>query len=556
MLLRYESISPTYNRRETPSCRRCRQFGVACEGYGVRLSWVPVATGDPANCDNGDNDLLQPPPRGTRSAVSLQSICPPPLTSLQLDTTLESIDEWRPGEVPELETGAFCVFSTRSMATRASTDPPRVGPTMYADEVSSAADYPESDDTVHSTVPTSIPHDRGVTQGPSRHLDALAMPAQQNRLIHHWITFTSRKIVLIDEPHNPCRTMMLPMALQGLVAHIDASNADIAIFHAICAAAAYNLYELSGRTHEEDHVLALHHDDAAVHHLRHNLSRVAAVQDQSFAMAIMACIAVEAVSGTTQRWRTHVLGGLAYLTKLQDQGVDDVTLSPFRQHMVKMAILCGFEVPDHLKEFLFDESGASDGLEFTFPYYGVSRRFLRAHDHINGLLARNSSGTILEADKELDSFELQMYLDFPSHDLRSTQRDPKHASVIQHTSRVFYYAGLVFFKKAVREAPLDTVQELVELGIQEFEALESLGSLGCIMLWPALVLGAECNSLSLQGRMQGWFQAQHRLGFRNLIILEELVAKIWFARRNPAAAPEESDWRHVIAQAQYDVFRL
>jgi hypothetical protein len=442
------------------------------------------------------------------------------------------------------------------MIARAHTDTPTVGPTMYADEVISAVDYPESDETIHSRVPTPISHNGGVTQAPSRHLDVLAMPAKQNRLIHHWITFTSRKIVLIDEPHNPCRTMMLPMALKGLVAHIEASNADVAIFHAICAAAAYNLYELSGRINEEDHVLALHHDDAAVHHLRHNLSRVDAVHDQSFAMAIMACIAVEAVSGTTQRWRTHVSGGLAYLTKLQDQGADGVALSPFQQHMVKMAILCGFEVPDHLKQFLFDESGASDGLEHTFPYYGVSRRFLRAHDHINGLLARSSPCTNLEVGKELDSFELQIYLDFPSLDLRSTQKDPKHASVIQHTSRAFYYAGLVFFKRAVRQAPLDTIQELVELGIQELESLESLGSLGCIMLWPALVLGAECNTLSLQGRLQRWFHAQCRLGFRNLVTLEELVAKIWFARRNPAAAPEESDWRHVIARAQYDVFRL
>ena len=30
-----------------------------------------------------------------------------------------------------------------------------------------------------------------------RHLDALAMPACQTRLIHHWVTFTSRRLVLV-----------------------------------------------------------------------------------------------------------------------------------------------------------------------------------------------------------------------------------------------------------------------------------------------------------------------------------------------------------------------
>ncbi|KAH7402182.1 fungal-specific transcription factor domain-containing protein [Phaeosphaeria sp. MPI-PUGE-AT-0046c] len=272
----------------------------------------------------------------------------------------------------------------------------------------------------------------------------------------------------------------------------------------------------------------------------------------------MACIAVEAVSGTTQRWRTHVSGGLAYLTKLQDQGVDEATLSPFRQHMVKMAILCGFPVPSHLKEFLTDDSGTSDGLEFTFPYYGVSRRFLRAHDQINSLLARSSGARTVEAEMELDSFELQMYLDFPSLPQHNICSSTTNATVIQHTSRAFYYAGLVFFQRSLRQAPIEAVQQLVELGIQELEALDRVGreSLGCLMLWPALVLGAECSSSPVQGRLQKWFQSQRRLGFRNLIILEDLVAKLWSARSDPAATPEESNWRHVIAQARYDVFRL
>lgn len=67
--------------------------------------------------------------------------------------------------------------------------------------------------------------------------------------------------------------------------------------------------------------------------------------------------------------------------------------------------------------------------------------------------------------------------------------------------------------------PLEAVQELVDLGIQELESLERLGtsSLGCIMVWPALILGAECNTLSVQGRMKGLFQAQRRLGFRHLV---------------------------------------
>lgn len=402
-----------------------------------------------------------------------------------------------------------------------------------------------------------LPQD--LLQAPPRHLDAMSMPSKQKRLIHHWVTFTSRKIVLLDEPHNPCRTMMLPMALKGLVSKAEDSNADVAIFHAICSAAAYNLFELSGRTTEHDHVLALFHDSEAIHHLRNNLTRADEHQDQSFAMAIMACIAVEAVSGTTQRWRTHVSGGLAYLSKLQARGVDETALSAFRQHMVKMAILCDFPVSDNLKSFLNDDGKSASDLEFTFPYYGVSKATLQAHARINQLATASSSGKPA-SEKELDAFELQLYLQFPGlpPQLFSSDASKLHTAVVHHTSTAFYYAGLIFFQRSIRGSPVAAMQDLVELGVQELESIELVGKgkLGCMMLWPALVLGAECNTPNSQGRMRAWFQSQRKLGFRNLVVLEDLITSLWSARADPDAHNEEADWRDMIAQPRFDVFRL
>lgn len=394
--------------------------------------------------------------------------------------------------------------------------------------------------------------------GSPRHLDALDIPAKQKRLIHHWITFTSRKIVLVDEPQNPCRTMMLPMALKGLVSGSTISNAGVAIFHAVCASAAYNLYELGGRSNEQDHVLALNHDQHAIYHLRHNLTGINLHQDQSVAMAIMACIVVEAISGTTERWRTHVSGGLAYLARLHSQGVDERILAAFRHHMVKMAILCDVSVPSDLNSFLHDDSSAgAEGLEFTFPYYGVSRSFLRSHDRIDRFAASHDM-----SETELDAFELQLYLDFPGlppPDLACTM-SASHGVVIHHIAKVFYYAQLVFFQYSIRRSPLDSVQALVELGVVELESIERVGrgELGCIMLWPALVLGAESGTPDLQRRVRAWFQSQRKLGFRNLVVLEALIAAVWQARADCGVDMNYVDWQSVIAQnpAQFDVFRL
>lgn len=77
-----------------------------------------------------------------------------------------------------------------------------------------------------------------------------------------------------------------------------------------------------------------------------------------------------------------------------------------------------------------------------------------------------------------------------------------------------------------------------------------------MMLWPALVLGAECNTPESQRRMRAWFQSQQKLGFRNLVVLEDLITSLWGARNDPGANGKEVDWRDIITQPRFDVFRL
>jgi len=598
----------------TPLCQRCSQFGVQCEGYGVRLSWVqydPRENETGSHVGDGDNEEEQATTtnsRLSRRAPRVSAI--PRLSSPELDVTLSKIDDWSLGESEGVEHKGFSVFPS-DWYGRVHAVSPSPAPTVVAvfDEGNDMNDAPfqHLSDPTKETIAFSATHsldqvavaehqiasdtDLPIAQtllslgsncdgfvqapfqpqqeqlqqhhSPPRHLDVLFLPANQKRLIHHWVTFTSRKLVLLDEPHNPCRTMMLPMALKGLVSSSQGSNADIAIFHALCASSAYNLFELGGRTSEQDRALALNHDQVAIHHLGRNLARADEHQDESFAMAIMACIAVEAISGKTKRWRTHVSGGLAYLAKLQTRGLDEVVLSPFRCYMLSMAVLCDVLIPVDLRSFLNDD-GLPDGLEFTFPYYGVSKSFLLAHNRMNeyAAAAAISSSKSASLEQELDAFELQLYLDFP----RLLPREQaglvsnRHGAVIHHTAETFYYAGLVFFQRSIRGATVEAVQSLVELGIGELESIDRAGKgeLGCMMLWPVLVLGAECGTDEVQRRMRSWFQSQRKLGFRNLVVLEDLVATVWKSRADSASKPyrRDVDWQELIVETQFDVFRL
>ena len=172
---------------------------------------------------------------------------------------------------------------------------------------------------------------------------------------------------------------------------------------------------------------------------------------------------------------------------------------------------------------------------------------------------RESHSSTPASEKELDVFELQLYLSFPSIPPPGTALEASPLGVIvQHMSRVFYYAQLVFFQRSVRHAAVETVQALVELGLSDLEAVERVGKgeLGCMMLWPVLVIGAECGTAETRRRMRAWFNAQRKLGFRNLVVLEDLIATVWQSRDTVSNERANIDWRRLILLPKFDVFRL
>lgn len=341
--------------------------------------------------------------------------------------------------------------------------------------------------------------------------------------------------------------MMLPMALKGIMSSPGESTADVAVFHAICAGAAYNLYELGGRSNEQDRALAWKHDEQAIHHLRYNLVRPDQHFTQSLAMAIMACIAVEAISGTTGRWRTHLDGGIAYLTELRKTDVGMQISLQFQVHLIPMAILCGYHVPDEFKSFLLD---SAEKLAFSFPYYGISQSLLRNLDRINGFAAESDANI---TQSELDQFELQLYLDFPP--LEESQSSREHTGVVYSITQTFYYALLVYHQRTIRRVAIKEVQSLIEKGVAQLELIEknTNDTAGSVMMWAPLILGAECNDPGLQRRISAWFQKKRRLGMRNVSIIDNMIKDIWDKR---ARGDIDNDWHYLMSQKKFDVFRL
>ncbi|WAO84789.1 Zn(2)-C6 fungal-type domain-containing protein [Fusarium falciforme] len=340
---------------------------------------------------------------------------------------------------------------------------------------------------------------------------------------------------------------MLPRALAGVCGSSTQSTPDIAIFHAICAGSAFNLFELSGRRDSTLEVLALNHEGLELEHLRFCLGRQDVIRSQSLGPAILASIMVDAVSGTKGRWKTHLSGGISYLKHLQRQRRLAEDEYEFPANILRMALLSHWDMSGErnlaLDSFDLDDANCFSGARSPlFANLAAMARFEGSTDYC-------------PSTSELDTFELQLYLSFPpSQDSQRIDLDPCAAAAETHAARAFYYASLVHFQRTIRKTPPDAVRSLVNIGLQELEAIQTAtgGAAGVMVLWPALVLGAEASTHDLKARVRIWFQAKEVFGIRNVHVIHDLIKDLWARRAHDSSLA----WQHLIVEERYDVFRL
>jgi hypothetical protein len=251
---------------------------------------------------------------------------------------------------------------------------------------------------------------------------------------------------------------------------------------------------------------------------------------------------IEAVSGSPGRWRTHLAGGLGSI--LSPSSIES-RLNENHVNIVAMAVLCDIDLPD-IGEDLLDRCSFSTS---SNPFYGMSDSILRSLAQIKYLISTKDQ----QSEEDLDAFETWLYLDFPA-DHPHPYSQPTDAVVVYHMAKAFYYARLVLFQRVVRQRPLNMVQDLVQAGVCELEAIESItsGSTGCGILWPSLVLAADCGTRELQNRMRCWFQCKQRLGLRSINFLHERVNMLWGYRASGAESLNVT-WHDFEIGVKFDV---
>ncbi|KNG81737.1 hypothetical protein ANOM_009138 [Aspergillus nomiae NRRL 13137] len=550
---------------QRPSCQRCRRSGRTCQGYGVRLGWT-----------NSSGTVTQR--RLLRSTRATAELSPAAVKDI-----LSDLDH-SPGKVIA-QRGPFSVFSVsvsedssrnvRVHNHRESSTESFNGVLPYPHDLSVSPSpdasfmaqcrlFPEPPKCVLNE--DALVKIGQITPNPSQtgrrrcaadtndkiqarlvekaHISSSLNPTSMSpleiELIHHWVVFLSGNLLLIDLPDNPCRTVFMPLALKGLNSSASESNMHRAVFHGLCAASAFSLYHL--RSESKYQSLAVQHDQQAIQHLRQNL-RPGSRLDETTLVAVLTCIAAEAMSGRRGRWRAHVLGGLGMLeNELDGEWLQSPTAARLLQSYLSLSSLCNFRMSAQLVGLLKGLPNIQNYLERS---HGVSQSLIQFLAHISAL--RESPNRTTAAD--LDNLELQLYLQFPSSHFQETPE----SIVIQHALNSFYYATVIYFRRSLRRVPVGDVQDLVEKAVHELEAAEALTHRkgGCAYNWAGFVVAAECSRPDLQERMLALFDRKRRHGITNIQSLCEIVTILW--QRRASAPGVDIHWEEIANEADYDI---
>lgn len=240
-----------------PACRKCTQSGHQCEGYGVRLNWSrsgPRASShrdevqpDSRKTSVVDKQSVQPGTLSPETNEPMEEIQDRPNDFRHRNETyaIPSIPASSPEVPPIIHQGSghptpqwhrdsgirtpsdspFTIASASGFSVddaESTTSLTSIRPPYLTDMATSPTDSAQTDkyspnlqlskpDTVSSSDSGFVSREeelkssqwpgsmmQAAQQPTPRHLDSLAVPAEERRLIHHWVTYTSGKLVLLD----------------------------------------------------------------------------------------------------------------------------------------------------------------------------------------------------------------------------------------------------------------------------------------------------------------------------------------------------------------------
>ncbi|EWG51989.1 hypothetical protein FVEG_10827 [Fusarium verticillioides 7600] len=600
-----------------PECNRCQKAGIACEGYGVRISWASVrnpttfrrggrkrkaaarlrqsrdlesigeslseqddhSPNGPEESDNGDG----PPNEGPSDLPSED----------QSSNTPFFLDQHFP-----LDQGPFTghlntrIFHSYELLGQGLTTSPQYAsiqpaqPQLPILQLFDQNSIPQDDINTQSTptpaslgdvstgslplpgVSALISHTSSPLDTPgqrrkiTRQLDILPDPALHCELLQHWTLSLCDSLNPVPGHLNPLRSAMMPIALEGSRTDSEKSTGATALFHFICSASAFHLAKKRECEESKGSLenVALEHHNIGITHLAKNIQLSKNGADcVSLLASIIICIYNEAVTLPTTFWRLHFRGAVEWVNHIDPQvWHKSDAASGLYQMFRSMATVVQAQLlfdPQETSYWKFTNDFGPQPEPYTlYESFGLPQPVYEGLRAMNALQMRKRSST--ESDPspdELDRLEMELYLSAPNRPETATAKD--YADLIYHHGCIFYYAALIHMKRNLKDMPMDAVRPLVEKSLTHIEALSTCTSQRFSpMIWPVAIVAFETGDTIMQQRML------HTLAFfeerSELAIwsqMTHLVKELWALRKREGA---NIKWHQTALGSMSDSFML
>lgn len=417
-----------------------------------------------------------------------------------------------------------------------------------------------------STVTRSRAHQDERPGGNCRHIDQLSTMYLQRRLLEYWVTHLSDALAPVPGPRNPLKTIFVPIALDGAYSSTQESNGSVALFHLICAAAAEHLSNSPAdpitNLKLEYTTMSLDHHNRGIWHLHRNLSTERPRSLDPMLACLLICIYYEPASAEAGLWRMHFQGAVDWLrvTDTREAWSSESTVILYQMliattAMLRSQLLCPEALPIQNQAFLDQGMTAMPEPYWLDRNMGVPRQILLAitktitlvaeEHHQSNCLRGKSSGYQAGLSRELDQMELELYLSMPKQPFNTETNTDAESSLVYHYSYIFYYASLIYFKRSLREAPLEDVQSLVEQSVTHIEALQQCTTRPFgPMMWPIAITFFEMKESNLQRRALNcleWHMARSPLSIWRRY--KSAVISLWAKR---SADTSDLQWDHFL----------
>ncbi|KAM0425835.1 hypothetical protein ACHAPT_008773 [Fusarium lateritium] len=397
----------------------------------------------------------------------------------------------------------------------------------------------------------------------TRHLDTLQNPSLECELLEHWTLNLCDSLNPVPGIHNPLRTAMMPIALEGSRTDSKKSTGATALFHLICSASAFHLAQKRSNPESRRALenVALEHHNIGITHLAQNIRSDDRNQCVSLLASVVMCIMNEAITLPTQFWRLHFRGAVEWVNHIEPQvWRQNEEASAVYQMFLGMATLVQAQLlfdghETSFWHFAYDPGSQPEPYALNLAI-GLPQPILQGIHAMNAIQMRmkSSNGAENQPSREaLDRLELELYLSAPSKPDASASRE--YGDLIYHHGCTFYYATLLYMKRTLKDTPVTDVQPLIKQALNHLEALQICTTERFSpMIWPVAIIAFEVIDVGMQHRMLkclDFFLDRSDLAIWGQIT--HLVRDLWALRKGPSV---NLKWHETLLGSMSDTVML